>query len=140
MSIKTQRISNKETQILNGSSIYGKTNWNIKIHMFSRNSIYLFPHDSALPTHINGDYEHVFRYSFFIKKTNWIEFSFGAMSSPNIADITFLLNKTFPSPTTELVLSSHRCSVKLNSYSTNKLKNYVINDNTRYSENLKSNW
>ena len=107
--------------------------------MFSRNSIYLFSHDSALPTHINGDYEHVFRHSFFIKKTNWIEFSFGAMSSPNIPDITFLLNKTFPSPTTELVLSSHRCSVKLNSYSTNMLKNYVINDNTRYSENLKSN-
>ena len=76
---------------------------------------------------------------FLSKRQTGLNFSFGAMSSPNIPDITFLLNKTFPSPTNELVLSSHRCSVKLNSYSTNMLKNYVINDNTRYSENLKSN-
>ena len=37
-------------------------NRNIKIHMFSRNSIYPFPHDVAFSAHINGDNNHVSRY------------------------------------------------------------------------------
>ena len=43
--------------------------------------------------------------SFIFRKTNWVEearkISFSAMPSPNIPGLTFLLNKTFPSPTVE---------------------------------------
>ena len=40
-----------------------------------------------------------------VKKTNLVEWaiklSFGIMPGPNIPGLTFLLNKTFPSPTAE---------------------------------------
>ena len=57
----------------------------------------LFPHISmATKTTFPGT-------SLIIKKTNWVEYmrkvSFGAIPSPNIQGLTFLLNKTFPSLT-----------------------------------------
>ena len=36
--------------------------------MFSRNTIYLLPHDGALFAHINGDHDQVSRYKFYYKK------------------------------------------------------------------------
>ena len=43
--------------------------------------------------------------SLIVKKTNWVEqarkICLGAMPSPNIAGLAFLLNKTFPPPTAE---------------------------------------
>ena len=43
--------------------------------------------------------------SLIVENTNWVEWarkiSFGAMPSPNISGLTFMLNKTFPSPTAE---------------------------------------
>ena len=63
------------------------------------------------------------------------------MPSPNITGLTFLLNKAFPSPTAEQVVSSHHYSVRLymDFYSTNMLKNNSINGDMDRSENLPSN-
>ena len=62
------------------------------------------------------------------------------IATPNIPGLTFLLN-TFPSPTAEWVLLSHRYSVRLymDSYSTNMLKNDLIRGHTDNLENLPSN-
>ena len=109
--------------------------------MFSRNSIFPFPHDRALSAHINGDHDHVSGTSLIVKKKNWVEqarkISFGTMSSPNLPGLTFLLNKTFPFPTAEQVFLSHRYSVQLcmDSYSSNMLKNDVMKSDTDHSEN-----
>ena len=59
--------------------------------MRSRNPIYPLP-QGAFSVHINGDHNHVSRY----KSYSWMEtglnrgesFSFGAMPSPNIPDLT----------------------------------------------------
>ena len=37
--------------------MYNKNNENIKIHMFSRNSIYPLLYDGAFSAHINGDHD-----------------------------------------------------------------------------------
>ena len=42
--------------------MYNKNNENIKIHMFSRNSIYPPSRDGDFPAHINGDHVHVSTY------------------------------------------------------------------------------
>ena len=44
--------------------MYNKNNENIKVHMFSRNSIYPLPRDGAFFAHINGDDDHVSRYKY----------------------------------------------------------------------------
>ena len=41
--------------------MYNEKNGNIKIHMFSRNSIYPLPREWAFSAHINGDHDHVSR-------------------------------------------------------------------------------
>ena len=59
--------------------------------MRSRNPVYPLP-QGAFSVHINGDHNHVSRY----KSYSWMEtglnrqesFSFGAMPSPNIPDLT----------------------------------------------------
>ena len=59
--------------------------------MRSRNPVYPLP-QGAFSVHINGDHNHVSRY----KSYSWMEtglnkresFSFGAMPSPNISDLT----------------------------------------------------
>ena len=49
-------------------NVYNKKNGNIKIHMFSRNSIYSLPRDEAFSAHITGDHEHVSRYKSYCQK------------------------------------------------------------------------
>ena len=48
--------------------MYNKNNENIKIHMFSRNSIYPLSRDGAFSAHINGDHDHVSRYKSYYQK------------------------------------------------------------------------
>ena len=59
--------------------------------MRSRNPVYPLP-QGAFSVHINGDHNHVSRYkSYSWMETGlnrWESFSFGAMPSPNIPDLT----------------------------------------------------
>ena len=66
--MKTETISNRKHRLQNRSSIYNKKNGNIKIHMFSRNSIHPLPYDGAFSAHTNGDHDHVSRYKFYCQK------------------------------------------------------------------------
>ena len=80
--------------------------------MFSCNSIYRLPCDGAFSAHINGSCDTFPGTTLISKKINWVEQArkppFSTMPSPNIPGLAIVLNKTFPSPTVEQVLSSHR--------------------------------
>ena len=78
---KTVTITEKEKKGLSSDyqdkTIIGNTNFkrhlqkkkgNIKIHMFSCNSIYPLPHDGALSAHISGDHDHFSRYKSYCQK------------------------------------------------------------------------
>ena len=64
----------KKHLFLNEHSTYIKMNWNVKIHMVSRNSIYPLPRDGTFSAHINGDHNHVSRYKSYYQKDKlgWI--------------------------------------------------------------------
>ena len=64
---KQQVIENTNFDIEVVSTI--KKTGNIKIHMFSRNSMYPLPRDGVISAHINGD--HVSMYKSWIG-TSWI--------------------------------------------------------------------
>ena len=48
--------------------MYNKNNKNIKIHMFSCNSIYPPPRDGAFSPHISGDHDHISMYKSYCRK------------------------------------------------------------------------
>ena len=45
-----------------------KRNGNIKIHMYSRNSMYLLASDGVHSANINGDHDHVTRFKSYCQK------------------------------------------------------------------------